>query len=338
MKLKNIISSICAGVVLGLSAAVPVQASAAELTLYSGQHKNATDALIAAFEAKTGIKVNARYGKSNELAHQIMEEGADSPADIIYTEESTPLVMLANKGLLAELDDTVIDVVAEDYRDSHNQWVGVLARSRTVVYDPKLINEADLPKSIFDLQNPQWEGKFAFVPSSGAFQAQLSAMIKLKGYEQAKAWLEGIKKYGKIYRKNTVVLDAVERGEVPFGLINNYYWDKQAKEKGIDNMNSRLYYFGTRDIGDMLTIASIGVLKSSPNQQQAEEFVAFALSPEGQQLLTDLSAQYPLNKSVKTHPSLKPFSELTPPAGTIDLGEYGDGKAAVNLLQEVGLL
>ena len=65
--------------------------------------------------------------------------------------------------------------------------------------------------------------------------------------------------------------------------------------------------------------------------------MAFATSEAGQQILTDKSAQYPLNSKVDTK-GLKPFSELTPPNGTLDLGEYSDGKAAIELLQEVGLL
>lgn len=321
----------------GLSAGT-VYAASDTLVLYNGQHRDATLALIEAFEKKTQIKVQSRDGKSNELAHQIIAEGDRSPADILYTEESSPQVMLAQAGLLAEIDSDTLKKIPADFRDAGNRWTGVLGRSRVVVYNPDMIDEAELPKSVMSLQDAEWEGRFAFVPTSGAFQKQLSAMIKLEGRDTAKAWLEGLKKYGKIYRKNTVVLDAVERGEVAFGLINNYYWDRQAKEKGVDNMNSRLYFFGTHDLGDMLTVASMSVLKSSENQEAAQQFIAFAVSKEGQQILTDKSAQYPLNIEADTHPDLKPFDELTPPTATLDLGEYSDGQAAVDLLQEVGLL
>ncbi len=324
-------------VAAGLSV-TPVHAASDSLVLYNGQHKDATSALIQAFEKKTQIKVESRDGKSNELAHQIIAEGDKSRADILYTEESSPQVMLAQDGLLAEINAETLENIPSDYRDAENRWTGVLGRSRVVVYNPDMIDEADLPTSVMDLQGDEWEGRFAFVPTSGAFQKQLSAMIKLEGRDTAKSWLEGLKKHGKIYRKNTVVLDAVERGEIDFGLINNYYWDRQAKEKGKENMTSRLYFFGTNDLGDMLTVASMGILKSSDNQDAAQQFIAFAVSEEGQQILTDKSAQYPLNTQAETHPDLKPFAELTPPKGTLDLGEYGDGKAAVELLQEVGLL
>jgi len=335
LKASLLLSSLAT--VAGISI-TPVHAASDTLVLYNGQHKDATSALIEAFEKKTQIKVTSRDGKSNELAHQIIAEGDRSPADILYTEESSPQVMLAQNGLLAEIDATSLENIPTDYRDAKNRWTGVLGRSRVVVYNPDMIDEAELPKSVMDLQGGEWEGRFAFVPTSGAFQKQLSALIKLEGRDVAKAWLKGLKEHGKIYRKNTLVLDAVERGEIDFGLINNYYWDRQAKEKGMENMRSRLYFFGSNDLGDMLTVASMSILKSSDKQEAAQQFIAFAVSKEGQQILTDKSAQYPLNSEAETHPDLKPFKELTPPKGTLDLGEYGDGQAAVDLLQEVGLL
>ncbi|WP_233505433.1 extracellular solute-binding protein [Sporosarcina sp. BI001-red] len=309
----------------------------ATLTIYNGQHKDATLALIDAFTKKTGIKVDSREGSSNELAHQIVEEGDKSPADIIYTEESTPLIMLAQKSMLEKLDEKALQPIPEAYRDADGQWVGLLARSRVVAYNPDMVNEKDLPKSVLEFAKPEWKSKFAYVPTSGAFQMQISAMIKLDGKEKTKVWLEGLKKYGKIYKKNTMALDAVEKGEVSAALINNYYWDREAKEKGPENMHSKLYFFGTNDLGDMLTVAGAGILKSSPNKKEAQQFMEFATSKEGQQILTDISAQYPLNKEAKAS-NLKPFSELTPPNGTLDLGEYSNGEAALELLEEVGLL
>ncbi|MFC4620487.1 iron ABC transporter substrate-binding protein [Camelliibacillus cellulosilyticus] len=307
------------------------------ITIYNGQHKDATTALANAFEKQTGIKVVTRDGSSNELAHQIVEEGNRSPADIIYTEESTPLIMLAEKGLLTKINDQALKNIPADYEDKDGKWLGLLGRSRVVVYNPKLIKESQLPKSVLDFAKPEWKGKVGYVPTSGAFQQQISAMIKLKGKSAAKAWLEGLKKYGVKYKKNTVALEAVERGEVATALINNYYWDRQAKEKGANHMHSKLYFFGNQDLGDMVTVSGAGILKSSKHQAAAQKFLTFASSEKGQQILTDMSSQYPLNSKTKTH-GLKPFSELNPPEGTLYLGQLGDGKAANELLEEVGLL
>lgn len=325
------------GLIAGCSNSDSADDEEGKLTLYNGQHKDATSALIEAFTEETGIEVEDRDGSSAELAHQIVEEGDNSPADLIYTEESSPLIMLEEEGLLSEIDEDALESIPDEYKDESDKWTGVLARSRVVVFNPHLIKEDDLPDSVLDLQDSEWADQVGFVPTSGAFQMQISAMIKLEGKEATKEWLEGLKANGKTFKHNQNALDAVENGEIPFALINNYYWDRQVKEKGEDAMNSELHFFGTHDLGDLITVASAGILESSENKEEAQEFIDFMTSEEGQQILTDESSQYPLNPDVETE-GLKPFSELTPPNDTLDLGEYSDGQDAVELLQEVGIL
>src|SRR4051794_33946527 len=61
------------------------------LTLYNGQHAETTQAMVDAFTAKTGIKVEFRSGEGAELANQIVAEGDGSPADLFFTENSPNL-------------------------------------------------------------------------------------------------------------------------------------------------------------------------------------------------------------------------------------------------------
>ncbi len=55
---------------------------AATLTLYSGQHEQSVNLLIADFQKRTGIAVKVKAGEGPEIANQIAEEGASSPADV----------------------------------------------------------------------------------------------------------------------------------------------------------------------------------------------------------------------------------------------------------------
>ncbi len=194
------------------------------LTLYNGQHKEVGDAVAKAFEAKTGIHVNVRKGSSNQLASQVVEEGDRSPADVIYTEESPPLNKLGEQGVLAKADDTTLAVLPKDYVAADGTWIGVTARVRVVAFNPKLIDEKDLPKSVMEFSDPKWQGKVGFVPTSGAFQEQAVAIIKVHGMEAAEEWLTGLRAFGKTYSNNMVALKAVENGEVATVLVNNYYW------------------------------------------------------------------------------------------------------------------
>ena len=321
---------------LGLTLTAPstYAADPVSLTLYNGQHKEVGDNLAAAFEAKTGIHVNVRIGSSNQLASQIVEEGDRSPADVIYTEESPPLNNLGEQGFLAKIDASTLEVLPKEYVAANGTWMGVTARTRVVAFNPKLIKEEELPKSVLDFADPQWQGKVGFVPTSGAFQEQAVAIIKLHGRDAAEEWLTGLRAFGKTYTNNMVALKAVENGEVASVLVNNYYWFALEKEKG--KLDSKLHYFTDGDAGGLITVSSAAALKSSKHPKEAQQLLAFMASEEGQRVITNTSAEYPMRKGMISDRGLKPFEELQPPKVTP--ADLGNAEEALELERDVGLL
>lgn len=319
---------------LGMALSTATQAAdKVELTLYNGQHKEIGEAIAQAYEAKTGIHVNVRKGSSNQLASQVMEEGQRSPADVIYTEESPPLNNLGEQGFLAKIDDSTLDMLPPDYVAKDGSWMGVTARVRVVAYNPKLIDEKDLPQTVLDFAEPQWQGKVGFVPTSGAFQEQAVAIIKLHGREAAEEWLTGLRAFGKTYTNNMVALKAVENGEIATVLVNNYYWFALQREKG--QLDSKLHYFSNGDAGGLITISSAAVLKSSKHPREAQALLAYMASEEGQRVITQTTAEYPLHKGMVSDRGLKPFDELQAPA--ITPADIGNAEDALDLERDVGL-
>src|SRR6478672_12410508 len=75
-----------------------------KLTIYSAQHQNLTEAWAKAFQDKTGIKVQIRYGSDSSMAAQIVQEGDRSPADVFLTENSPAMTTVQNAGLLTPVD------------------------------------------------------------------------------------------------------------------------------------------------------------------------------------------------------------------------------------------
>ena len=319
---------------LGMALSTATQAAdKVELTLYNGQHKEIGEAIAQAYEAKTGIHVNVRKGSSNQLASQVMEEGQRSPADVIYTEESPPLNNLGEQGFLAKIDPSTLDMLPPDYVAKDGSWMGVTARVREVAYNQKLIDEKDLPETVMDFAEPQWQGKVGFVPTSGAFQEQAVAIIKLHGREAAEEWLTGLRAFGKTYTNNMVALKAVENGEIATVLVNNYYWFALQREKG--QLDSKLHYFSNGDAGGLITISSAAVLKSSKHPREAQALLAYMASEEGQRVITQTTAEYPLHKGMVSDRGLKPFDELQAPA--ITPADIGNAEDALDLERDVGL-
>jgi iron(III) transport system substrate-binding protein len=323
----------CTLVAGGMSRALA--ADETTLTLYNGQHSHTTAALAAAFTKATGINVAIRKGGSSQLANQIIEEGAGSPADVFYSEESPPVAAVAGKGLLAKLDADTIKQIPAEYVAKDGTWVSASARCRVVVFNKGMIKDSDLPASVLDFATAAWKDKVAFVPTSGAFQEQIVAIEKLKGRDAALNWLKGLKQYGRIYNGNGAAMKAVERGEIATALVNNYYWFALAKENGEANMKSGVHYMRNKDPGALITVSAAGVLKSSKKLKQAQQFLAFMVSAPGQQAIVDSVAEYPVRPGIKSPWALKPFTELEPPAITPD--DLGDAASALKLEREAGL-
>jgi iron(III) transport system substrate-binding protein len=311
--------------------------SSGSLTLYSSQHEPMTEALVEGFEEDSGATVQVRYGEDEGLASQIEQEGDATPADVVLTENTPPLELLAGKELLSEVDSSTLDEVPSQYSSPTGHWVGVAARETVMVYNPDLIAADELPASILDLAKPEWKGKLAIAPSEPDFVPIVSAIEKLDGEAAAKEWLEGFADNAKHYNDNEGIIAAVDGGQIAAGIINHYYWYEAVAEEGKDKVPSRLHYFGNEDPGALVNISGAGALASSGDPELAQEFLAYVVSEEGQTAIAESGDwEYPLNSAVPPPPGLKPFDTLEPPkVGPADLG---DGSGPVELMEQVGLL
>jgi iron(III) transport system substrate-binding protein len=70
---------------------------------------------------------------------------------------------------------------AGELQPASGNWVGVAARSTVFAYDKTKLTEDKLPKSMLDLADPSWKGRWAASPSGADFQAIVSALLELKG-------------------------------------------------------------------------------------------------------------------------------------------------------------
>ena len=323
------------------SGAGPSRASAAAtptLTLYSAQHQQAVDMIISAFTKATDIAVRSHHGEAPEIAAQIIREGAHSPADVYFTENSPELVLLAEKGLLSKVDAKTLAQVPAKYSAPGGDWIGVLARENVLAFNPRMIKPADLPASLLDLGQPAWKGKIAIAPSDADFLPLVKAVAELNGKPAALAWLKGLKANAQVFDDDEGVVAAVERGAVATGVINNYYWARLRTEQGADKTVSQIHHFGNGDVGALINVSGAGVLKSSRNQAAAQRFVAFLVSRQTQEMLaqSDIDFEYPLAEGVAPNKLLTPFDQLQPPSLTI--AQLGDDRESAQLLRQAGLL
>ncbi|ANE81245.1 iron ABC transporter substrate-binding protein [Mycobacterium adipatum] len=307
-----------------------------ELLIYNAQHESLTKEWIDAFTKETGIKVTYRQGGDTELGNQLIAEGDSSPADVFLTENSPAMAAVEDAGLFADVDAATVEQVPAEYRPSTNKWTGVAARTTVFAYNTSKLREDQLPRSIMDLQQPEWKGRWGAPPPKADFQAIVAAMLQLTGEQATSAWLAGMKTNATLLQDNIATLRAVNDGEIDGGIIYHYYWFRdQAKTKEI-SANTALHYFRNEDPGAFISISGGGVLESSKKKDQAQQFLKYITGKSGQEVLEKgTSFEYPVASGVPANPALPALDTLQAPKvdpSTLDAAKVTD------LMTKAGLL
>ncbi len=335
-RLSGIIAAVSALVVVLGAAACSSSGTSDQLLVYNAQHESLTKEWIDAFTKETGIKVTYRQGGDTELGNQLVAEGDKSPADVFLTENSPAMAAVERAGLFADLDAGTIAQVPAPYRPASGKWTGVAARTTVFVYNKAKLQPDQLPKSLMDLEQPVWKGRWGAPPTKADFQAIVAALLQLKGEAATAQWLAGMKANAVAYNDNIATLKAVNAGEVDGGVIYHYYWFRdQAKTKEMSG-NTALYYFKNQDPGAFVSLSGGGVLKSSKKAQQAQQFLKFITGEAGQKVLEKGdSFEYPVASGVPANPALVPLADLQAPA--VDPTTL-DAQKVTDLMTKAGLL
>jgi iron(III) transport system substrate-binding protein len=292
------------------------------LTIYSGRTQELIEPLLEQFSDDTGIGIDVRYGDSSDLALLIDEEGDQSPADVFLSQSPGSTGYLDSKGRLTPVQQSVLDLVPERFRADDGKWVGVSGRVRVLVYNPDAITEDELPRSVFDVTDPQYRDRVGVAPTNASFQDFVTAMRALEGEERTKEWLDGLVANGaKTYANNIAIVEAVDRGEIDMGLVNDYYlYELQAQDPDISAVN---HYFPDGDLGSLILTTTVGVLDTANDTDVAEQFIEYLLSKPAQEFYAEQSFEYPLAKGVSPAGDKPPLDSIQSPK--LDLSELGDG-------------
>ena len=299
-----------------------------ELLIYNAQHESLTKEWIDAFTKETGVKVTYRQGGDTELGNQLIAEGDASPADVFLTENSPAMAAVEHAGLFADLDAETINQVPSQYRPASGKWTGVAARTTVFVYNTTKLQPDQLPKSMLDLEQPAWKGRWGGAPAKADFQAIVSALLQLKGEQATAQWLAGMKTNAVVYNDNIATMKAVNAGEVDGGIIYHYYWFRDQAKTKADSGNTELHYFKNQDPGAFVSLSGGGVLKSSKKAQQAQQFLRFITGKAGQEVLEKGdSFEYTVASGVPANPALVPLNDLQAPVvdpSTLDAQKVSD--------------
>jgi iron(III) transport system substrate-binding protein len=158
------------------------------------------------------------------------------------------------------------------------------------------------------------------------------------GDDRTRRWLEDLKANApKSYEKNTPIVEAVAAGEVDLGLVNHYYLylvKQEQPDAAVAN-----HFLGAGDPGALVSVAGAAVLSGSDQSDEAESFVEFLLSDEGQRFYVAEAeeAEYPLVAGIQPKEGLPALDGLQGP--DVDLTSFGaEHEATIEMLRETGYL
>ena len=279
-----------------------------EVNLYSQRHYAVDELQYKNFTEKTGIKVNVVKANADELIERLKNEGESSPADLFVTVDAGKLFNAREAGVLQKIPSKNINQnIMNDLRDPEGFWAPITYRSRVIVYSNERVEKSDL-STYEDLANPKWKNRLLVRSSSNAYnQALMSSLVANLGSENTENWSSAVVSNFARDPKGSDrdQVKAIAAGQGDIAIVNSYYIGlllASEKEEELNAGNSVSVFFpnqGEGDRGSHINISALGLIKSSPNKENAIKLIEYLTSEEAQGVYVNNSYEYPANSMVE---------------------------------------
>ena len=315
-----------------------------EVNIYTSRHYDADDFLYEKFTQKTGIQVNIISGKGSALIERLKAEGTNSPGDVFFTVDAGNLANFQKQGFLQSIQSEIIKKsVPAELRGENDEWVAVAKRARVIFYNPELVGEDEIKDINYeDLANNAWKDRVVIRSSSNMYnQSLVSSLISNLGIDQTEKWAKDL--VANFARKpqgnDRSQIMAVANKEASIAIANTYYIGIMLSGKGGEEQlkaaqKVKIAFPNQTNRGAHINISGGGVLKHSPNRENAEKFLEFLLSEEAQVHIVNNTFEYPVLETVKPHPLIESFGNFKMDKTSVaDFGKYNP--EAVKLMDRV---
>ena len=296
--MKRIILTATSVLALGAGAAL----ADGSVTVYTATPQNFIDALVPAFEAKTGTKVEIIKAGSGELLNRLTAEASAPVADVLWSVDGT--VVDFNPALFEAYQATEADKLAEGVKQS-DLWTPFTAVVTTFIVNESKLDGKPVPTSWEMLADPQYDDMIssARVDSSGSAYIQLATVLQVFG-DEAKGWevYKGLLGNYVLSESSGAVPRFVNDGELAIGVTLEDGALRYVEGGGPVQM---VY----PSEGTAIAPDAMALIKGGPNADNGKAFIDFMLSQEGQTIVAE-QGRRPVRGDVASNPALKPLSEV----------------------------
>ena len=341
--MKRSLTILTATMTTALTALGPATAYAeGELNLYSSRHYDTDERLYSDFTEATGITINRIEGKADELIARIAAEGANSPADILLTVDTSRLERAKEVGVLQSIESDILEArIPANLQDADNQWFGFSQRARIIFYDKSDV--ANPPQDYVSLADPAYRGMVCHRSSSNVYsQTLLASVIENHGAEAAKGWAQGVvENFARDPEGgDTDQLRGIVSGQCDISIANTYYFARSIRREvsGLPEearANIGWVFPAQNAEGAHMNLSGGGVAANAPNKENAIKFMEYLASDQAQQYFSAGNDEYPAVPGVALSPSVAALGLFRPDA--VDLSAVAKNvPEAQKIFNEVG--
>ena len=263
-----------------------------EVNIYTAVDQVHSEKIFEQFEKDTGIKVNPVYdleaNKTTGLTNKIISE-KDHVCDVFWNNEFAQTIELQKQGVLAPYVSPVAKDIPDAYKDKDGYWTAFGGRARTLLVNKDLVDEADYPKSIFDLTSGKYEANQIAIayPMFGTTRTQAAAIYAALGADKGREFFKTLKDSGvQVVDGNSVTKDMAAAGQVKIGYTDT----DDAKEALEDGANVVMCFTDQEEggIGNLITPNTAAIIKGAPNEDNARVFIDYIISLDMEKKLIEM--------------------------------------------------
>ena len=255
-----------------------------ELMIYVGCDEEHGAAVARAFEEKTGIQTSYIRMSANECYTRILGEREDPQADVWYGGIWDPYIAAAKEGLLYKYEDfSHAPYKSVNYGIGEPYWFGIYSDYMGFICDTEALEKAGvgIPAGWTDLAKPEYAGLLCLAnPSTtGTGVMTVSILYQRYGEERAPELLKAIDANVAVYvNAGAKVSAAVAAGDAAIG-VGFLHTGLSYLDAGYDNLRLVAPADGTG-----YEVGGTAIIQGAKHMDEARLFLAFAMSPECQEL------------------------------------------------------
>jgi len=273
------------------------------LNVYSHRHYGVDEQINSLFTERTGIEVRVVNADADQLIERLRSEGANSPADVLVTVDSTRMERARALGLLGKFDTSTLNLPdsSGNLADPGGYWHPYTIRARVILTAKGRVKPGEITR-YEDLAERKWRGRLLIRSSSSNYnQALMASMVAAHGERGATDWARGVA--NNLARPpqggDRDQIKAVAAGLADVCVSNSYYLGMMLESSDPAEREAArkvdVVFPNQGDRGTHANVSAIALLKTAKNTNAAGQYLQFLLSPEIQLMLASGTHEHPVN-------------------------------------------